>query len=109
METGYDDSATRGRMAVYVRIEDDGRLVLEDVDDFSRFHVAAGADESMAFREIAETAEEGHYWLDADAIVALSPKAGDADWTRAFWAMLEKVEPYGFADVEARRLKAHIA
>ena len=109
MATGYDDGATRGRAAVYLRIEDDGRLVLEEVDDFGRFHIAAGADGSPAFREIAEAAEEGHYWLDADAIVALSPKADDAGWTGAFWAMLEKVAPYGFADVQARRLKAHVA
>lgn len=107
--TGYDDGATTGRTAVYLGIKDDGLLTLDEIDDFGRFHIAAGADDSPAFREFAEVAEEGHYWLDADAIVALSPKAADADWTRAFWNMLETVEPYGFADVKARRIKAHVA
>ena len=93
---------------MYLQIEDDGGLVLEEIDDFGRFHIAAGAEGSPAFQSIAEAAEEDHYWLDADAVVALSPKAGDAAWTGAFWKMLEKVEPYGFADVKARRLKAHV-
>lgn len=98
-----------------LRITDDGRLVLEEIDDFTRFHISAaperleGEGASPAFRHIAEAAEEGHFWLDADAIVGLSPKSGDADWTSAFRAMLEKAEPYGFADVRGRRIKAHVA
>jgi hypothetical protein len=100
---------------MYLKIADDGSLILEECDDFGRFHIAAGPgqvagdDASPAFVAIATTASEGHFWLDADAIVALSPRAGDGDWTRAFWAMLEKAEPYGFADVAGRRIKAHVA
>ena len=100
---------------MYLRITDDGRLILEEIDDFTRFHIAAaperleGEGASRDFRHIAEAAEEGHFWIDADAIVALSPKAGDEDWTSAFRAMLEKAEPYGFADVRGRRIKAHVA
>ena len=99
---------------MYLRISDNGRLVLEEVDDFTRFHIAAaperleGAGASPDFQRIAEAAQEGHFWLDAEAIVGLSPKAGDADWTSAFWAMLEKAEPYGFADLQGRRIKAHV-
>jgi hypothetical protein len=102
-------SLWQGERAMFLGIEDDGRLVLEGIDDFGRFHVGARADESPAFGDIAEAAEAGQYWLDADAVVALSPKANDADWTDAFWTMLEKVEPYGFTDLRARRVKAHVA
>ena len=100
---------------MYLRISDDGSLILEEIDDFTRFHISAaperldGEGASPAFRDIAEAAEEGHFWLDTDAIVALSPKAGDADWTSAFQAMLAKAEPYGFADLRGRRLKAHVS
>lgn len=100
---------------MYLRITDDGGLVLEEIDDFTRFHIAAapgrlaGEGASPAFRAIAEAAEEDHFWLDADAVAGLSPKAGDGDWTNAFWAMLEKAEPYGFADLQGRRIKAHVA
>ena len=99
---------------MYLRIEDDGRLVLEEIDDFGRFHIAAAAERiagetaSPDFRQIAEAAGEGHFWLNADAIVDLSPKAGDEAWKSAFWNMLAKAEPYGFADLQGRRLKAHL-
>ena len=99
---------------MYLRIEDDGRLVLEEIDDFRRFHIAAapemvaGETTSPYFRRIAEAAGEGHFWLKADAIVGLSAKSGDEAWKSAFWNMLAKAEPYGFADLQGRRLKAHV-
>ena len=99
---------------MYLSVEDDGRLVLEEIDDFRRFHFAAApervAEETAGpdFRHIAEAAGEGHFWLKADAIVALSAKSGDEVWTSAFWNMLAKAEPYGFADLQGRRLKAHL-
>ena len=96
---------------MYLNIADDGALSLEEVDDFKRFHISADPDKLSGpdFQAIAQDAGEGHYWLDADAVVGLSGRSGDADWMAAFWAMLEKAEPYGFADVEGRRIKAHVA
>lgn len=100
---------------MFVKVGGDGDLSLEEADDFKRFHVSADADTlsdrnvAAKFHEIAEDAGEGHYWLDADAVVELSGRSGDAVWTGAFWAMLEKAEPYGFSDVEGRRIKAHLA
>ena len=99
---------------MYLRLENDGRLVLEEIDDFRRFHIVAAAElvageaASPDFRRIAEAAGEGHFWLNADALVELSAKAGDEVWRSAFWNMLAKAEPYGFADVQGRRLKAHL-
>lgn len=99
---------------VYLRILEDGRLALEEIDDFTRFHIAAapgqlsGQGASPDFGRIAAEAGEGHFWLDADAVAGLSAKAGDDAWQGAFWTMLAKAEPYGFADLEGRRVKAHV-
>lgn len=93
---------------MFLKIADDGTLSLEETDDFKKFHIS-GAPGGAAFEALAEDAGEGHYWLEADAIVALSGRADDGAWCDAFWAMLEKVEPYGFADVKGRRIKAHVA
>jgi hypothetical protein len=88
---------------------------LEEIDDFKRFHISAapaqlsGQGASPDFGRIAADAGAGHFWLDADAIIELSAKAGDDAWQSAFWDMLAKAEPYGFADVGGRRLKAHVA
>ena len=100
---------------MYVKVAEDGGLSLEETDDFSRFHIAAtpeqvsGAEASDAFLELSQDAGDGHYWLDADAIVALSGRQDDPDWMQAFRSMLEKAEPYGFSDVAGRRIKAHLA
>ena len=99
---------------MYLNVTDAGVLSLEEVDDFKRFHIAAppaqvsGTGASDAFLELSEDAGEGHYWLDADAIAALSGRVDDPDWMQNFWAMLEKSEPYGFADVQGRRIKAYV-
>lgn len=100
---------------MFLKVLEDGGLVLEEIDDFKRFHIAtlpeqtSGSAASPDFRRIAAEADEGRFWLDADAIVALSAKAGDDAWRDAFWDMLAKAEPYGFADVAGRRIKAHVA
>ncbi len=100
---------------MYLKVLEDGRLALEEIDDFKRFHISAapellsGQAASADFQRIAAEADEGRFWLDADAIVALSAKAGDDAWQGAFWDMLAKAEPYGFADVAGRRIKAHVA
>ena len=94
---------------MFVNIAEDGALSLEEADDFKRFHVSGNPDAGTGFRDISSDAGEGHYWLDADAVVALSGRTGDDTWCAAFWAMLEKAEPYGFADVAGRRIKAHLA
>lgn len=98
---------------MYLNVTKDGTLTLEEADDFKRFHISVGGDAaldaSQAFQAIAEDAGKGHYWLAADAVAELSGKAGDAGWMKAFETMLEKSAPYGYADLEKRRIKAHVA
>jgi len=96
---------------VYLKLADDGTLTLEETDDFKRFHIAADPDKlsEAGFQGMAEDAGDGHYWLDADAVAKLSGRSGDAEWMAGFWAMLEKAAPYGYADLEGRRIKAHLA
>ena len=94
---------------MFLMIADDGGLSLEEADDFKRFHISGEPSGAGAFGELSEDAGEGHYWLDADAIVALSGHADDEAWCASFWSMLEKAEPYGFSDMAGRRIKAHVA
>ena len=99
---------------MFLKVAPDGTMTMEEVDDFKRFHIEADAASLTAggddgFAKLAEDAGEGHYWLNADAIVEMSGKGGDEEWTTAFWTMLEKAEPYGFSDVAGRRIKAHLA
>ena len=92
---------------MFVQISDTGDVTLEETGDFKRFHID-GDVQNEQFLGMAEDAGDNHFWLDADAIVRISGQADDKDWCEAFWAMLGKAEPFGFADVAARRIKAHV-
>lgn len=96
---------------MYLTLAHDGQLTLEDSDDFKRFHIAATKNQlsaSASFAEIAEDAGDDHYWVNADAVIALSPSSGDEEWMHAFETMLVKSAPYGYADLAGRRIKAHV-
>lgn len=96
---------------MFIRIGADDAMSLEEAQDFRGFSIVTeGARRTMParFHRMASDAGDGRWWLDADAVIALSGHAGDADWIRAFEAMLKGAEPYGFADLATRRVKAHV-
>lgn len=93
-------------------ISSQGLLALREIDDLKRFDIHTEHGSPMgceAFRRIASpTDEAGHYWLGADAIIRMSGRQDDAGWVSSFWAMLRKVEAFGYSDLEGRRVKAHV-
>lgn len=99
---------------MFIYITDDGRLSLKEIDNMKSFSIVEQTSGSQqgsaaeALKLIAEPAEENHFWLDAEAVVALSSRAGDQQWVDAFWSMLKAAEPYGFSDIERKRVKAHV-
>ena len=96
---------------MHIRIAGNGTVSLEDAQNFRGFSIVtdtAGTSLPPAFHDMATDAGDGRWWLDADAVVGLSGHAGDDAWTARFWAMLEGAEPYGFADLAKRRVKAHV-
>ena len=98
---------------MYLDIKSDGSLTLEETDDFGRFEIRSAINLASGkarekFLRIAEPAENERYWIDAEALVKLSSRANDALWCHAFWAMLEKAEPYGFSDTSTKRIMSHV-
>ena len=99
---------------MHVLIAADGTLSLEDVDNLKGFSIveadtgSTAGKAASALSAIGEPAEENHYWLSAEAVVALSPRKDDQEWVDGFWAMLQKVEAYGYSDMEKKRVKAHV-
>lgn len=79
-------------------------------DDFKGLKVvtAAGEDDARvrALLGAEPAAEADHLWIPADALRALAVRS--PEWDTAFDAMLAKVEPYGWYDAAARRVKAHV-
>lgn len=93
-----------------IRIREDHTLALEDEDNFKGFYISAmdSNTDLGALDGVTKRVEEGNYWLDALAVIALSSKSIEKMWLDQFWAMLASAEPYGYADLKAQLLRAHI-
>ncbi len=93
-----------------IRVREDHVLALEDEDNFKGFCIRAQDSNTDlgALDGITKRVEEGNYWLDALAVIALSSKSTEQIWLDQFWAMLAGAEPYGYADLDAQLVRAHI-
>ncbi len=93
-----------------IRVREDQSLALEQEDDFEGFCIRVkdlGTNLSV-LDEITNRIEDSNYWLDAQGVIALCSKSTDKEWLTQFWGMLKGVEAYGFADLEAQLIRAHI-
>jgi hypothetical protein len=95
---------------MYILISTDGTLTLEDIDNLNSFSIVGNSDTTRpsAFSAMASQAGEGHYWIDVDSVIKLSFRRDDQQWVDDFWDMLKKAEPYGYADLVNKRVKAHV-
>ena len=95
---------------MYILINTDGGLSLENHDDFKSFSVIDQSLDSnrASLDKIATPANDNQYWIDAQSVIEHSPQAHDTAWVESFWAMLRAVEPYGYSDLENKKVKAHV-
>ena len=95
---------------MHILISTTGELFLEDIENMKGFSIIDKSENSNLTNllTISKPAEENHYWLDAEAVIALSSKAGDSNWLKDFWNMLAMVEKYGYSDMQNKRIKAHM-
>ncbi len=93
-----------------VEIALDNAPGLREPGDFTVLAVHAPTD--LALVDIAAVlggtvAADDHVWIPRATLRELAGEAGP-DWSAAFDAMLRKVEPYGWYDPAAARVKAHV-
>ena len=95
---------------MFVKIATDGSLSLKDCDNFRAFSIqpAVAGIERQALAQIGAEAGDGHYWLDAEAVLALAERRRDPAWSEAYWNMLKSVAAYGYYDESTNRVKAHV-
>ena len=93
-----------------IRVREDQSLVLEEENNFKGFCIRVNnLDTDISVLDaITNRIEDSNYWLDAQGVIALSSKSTDKEWLDQFWGMLKGAEPYGFADLEAQLIRAHI-
>ena len=92
-----------------IRVREDQSLALEE-ENFKGFCIRVNNLDTdiSALDVITNRIENCNYWLDAQGVIALSSKSTDKEWLDQFWGMLKGAEPYGFADLEAQLIRAHI-
>ncbi len=99
---------------MYVSIDQDGTLSLNDIDNMRGFSIVEAVDATgkataaIALESISTPAEENHYWLDIESVMILSARRKDPRWVEDFWDMLKKSEPYGYVNLQLNQVKAHV-
>ena len=99
---------------MFVKLATDGRVSLEDRDNFRAFKlVVEGGPERLdqARRALANTAElpdEKSAWIFEQALRQRPEVAQDAPWQSNLGAMIEKAKPHGWIDEQKKAIKAHI-
>ena len=85
-------------------------MALEEEENFKGFCIRVNNLDTdiSALDAITNRIEDSNYWLDAQGVIALSSKSTDKEWLDQFWGMLKGAEPYGFADLKAQLIRAHI-
>jgi hypothetical protein len=95
---------------MYIRVAADGALSLQDSDNLHAFAIREDKPGTAAtsLAQIGSATDDGHYWLDAAAVLELSGREQDQTWVSAYWSMLASVAVYGYYDEAKKRVKAHV-
>jgi hypothetical protein len=93
-----------------IRVREDRSLALEEEENFKGFCIRVeNLDTDIsALDAITNRIEDSNYWLNAQGVITLSSRSTDKEWLDQFWGMLKGAEPYGFADLKAQLIRAHI-
>lgn len=95
---------------MYILIDQNGSLSMQDVDNMKAFSVRAQSEDvdRSKLLAIAQPAEDEHYWIAVDAVINFTERSTDPIWLEEFSQMLKKVEPYGYYDTNTQKVKAHL-
>ena len=99
---------------MFVKLSSDGRVTLEEHDNFRAFKLVveggpAGLDAvRRALAGTADLPDQAHAWIYEAALRARPEVAQDAAWQQSLGTMIEKARPHGWIDDTRRAIKAHI-
>ena len=91
-----------------IAVDAAGLVALEDAGNFRAFAIrlAAGGVAEAALSRIARR-DGAHWWVAQDALCALAPLGGDADWRARLAGMVGFARQHGWVD-EAGAIRAHV-
>jgi hypothetical protein len=99
---------------MYVKVTADGRITLEDRDNFRAFKLVIEGNTAEleaarhALAGTAEVVDQGTAWISETALRARTEVEQDAAWQKNLGSMIEKARPHGWVDDARKAIRAHI-
>jgi hypothetical protein len=99
---------------MFVKVAADGRVTLEDRDNFRAFKLVVDGSPAKldatrrALTGTAEVSDQSHAWISETALRRRPEVAEDAAWQQNLGAMIEKARPHGWVDDARKAIRAHI-
>lgn len=97
---------------MFVKLSADGRVALEDRDNFRAFKLVVEGGTLDAARnalaKVAELPDKDTAWIYEIALRQWPEVAQDAAWQQSLSAMIEKAKPHGWIDEARKAIKAHV-
>ena len=99
---------------MFVKVADDGRVSLEDPNNFRAFKVVVAGDPAAidnarrALMGVADVSDRDTAWVFEAALRKRPEIAQDAAWQQSLGGMIEKAKPHGWIDEARKAIKAHI-
>jgi hypothetical protein len=96
---------------MFISIARNGKLTLNEPDDFKRLHVEASDGDlsretiNAALAPIAQV-DDDNFWVDVAALKSLAGR--DPAWDRSFDAMIASVQKFGWVSPDGQRVRCHL-
>jgi hypothetical protein len=96
---------------MFISVARNGRLTLNEPDDFNRLHVEASDGDlsretiNAALAPIAQV-DDDNFWIGVAALKSLADR--DASWERSFDAMIASVQKLGWVSPDGQRVRCHL-
>ena len=99
---------------MFIKVFADGRVTLEDRDNFRAFKVVVEDSPSKidyarrALMGLADVSDQNTAWVFETALRKRPEVAQDDAWQRSCDLMIEKAKPHGWIDERRKAIKAHV-
>ncbi len=99
---------------MFVKVSADGRVALQDRDNFRAFKIVVEAspskidDARRALMGLADVSDKDTAWVFEAALRKRPEVAQDDAWQKSCGAMIEKARPHGWIDEHRKAIKAHV-
>jgi hypothetical protein len=99
---------------MFLKLTTEGRLQLEDRDNFRAFKLVVESDRGRldeirrALAGKAELPDAETAWIFEQTLRRWPDVENDAVWQQSFSAMIEKARPHGWIDDARKAIKAHV-